>query len=110
MELYLFLTEQAVEQTAELPATLDALTFMWRHLYLEPVYTDCSSVHWKATGMPLVDPVIYTWIPLGDPANIAGQGALEHHWKNLVETALHWNATGETPAIAAYTGTLLEGL
>ena len=24
------------------------------------------------------------------------QGTLEHHWKNLVETAPHWNATAET--------------
>ena len=24
------------------------------------------------------------------------QGTLEHHWKNLVETTPHWNATGET--------------
>ena len=35
---------------------------------------------------------------------------LEHHWKNLVETAPHLTATGETLTIAAYTGTPLEGL
>ena len=70
----------------------------------EPVYTGRSSVRWDATGMLLVDPV-YTGIPLGDPANIAGhtgtpleklswschtempleklwllQPTLEHHW------------------------------
>ena len=66
------------------------------------------SVHWNATGMPLVDPV-YTGIPLGDP-NEYLQGTLEHHWKNLVETAPHWNATGETLTIFAYTGTPLEKL
>ena len=61
--------------------------------YSEPVYTGWSSVHWNATGMPLVDPV-YTGIPLGDPANTC-----RVHWnttgKNLVETAPHWNAIGE---------------
>ena len=60
--------------------------------YPEEVYTDWSSVHWNATGMPLVDPV-YTGIPLGDPANTC---RVEHHWKNLVEAATHWNATRET--------------
>ena len=35
------------------------------------------------------------------------QGTLEHHWKNLVETAPHWNATGEILTIAACTGTPL---
>ena len=54
------------------------------------MYTGCSSVHWNATGMPLIDPV-YT----GQP-NECLQGTLEHHLKNLVETAPHWNATGET--------------
>ena len=38
------------------------------------MYTRWSSVHWKATGVPLVDPV-YTGIPLDDPANIAGYTA-----------------------------------
>ena len=61
--------------------------------YPEPVYTGWSSVHWNATGMPLVDPV-YTGIPLGHPTNTMYlQGTLEHHWKNLVETA----HTGGTP-------------
>ena len=48
--------------------------------YPEPVYTGWSSVHWNATGMPLVDPV-YTGIPLGDPANTC---------------RVHWNTTGKT--------------
>ena len=38
------------------------------------------------------------------------QGSLEHHWKNLIEIAPHWNATGVTLTIAAYTGTPLEGM
>ena len=38
------------------------------------------------------------------------QGTLEHNWKNLVETAPHWNATGEILIIAAYTGTPPQGL
>ena len=37
------------------------------------------------------------------------QGTLEHHWKNLIETAPHWNDTGENLTIAAYIGTPLEG-
>ena len=48
--------------------------------YPEPVYTGWSSVHWNATGMPLVDPV-YTGIPLGAPANTC---------------RVHWNTTGKT--------------
>ena len=35
---------------------------------------------------------------------------LECHWRNLVESAPHWDATGETLTFAAYTGTPLEGL
>ena len=34
---------------------------------------------------------------------------LECHWRNSVESAPHWEATGETN-FAAYTGTPLEGL
>ena len=48
--------------------------------YPEPVHTGWSSVHWNATGMPLVDPV-YTGMPLGDPANTC---------------RVHWNTTGKT--------------
>ena len=56
--------------------------------YPEPVYTGWSSVHWNATGWPSVH-----WDTTGRPSEYL-QGTLEHHWKNLVETALHWNATG----------------
>ena len=35
---------------------------------------------------------------------------LECHWRNLVESTPHWDATGETLTFAAYTGTPLEGL
>ena len=80
--------------------------------YDDPVYT----------GMPLLD-LVYTGIPLGDTSEYL-RGTLEQNWrnaehcslhlnttgKNLVETAPHWNATGETPTIVAYTGTPLEGL
>ena len=57
--------------------------------------------------MPLIDPVD-TGIPLGDPIYL--QGTLEHHWKNLIEIAPHCDSTRETLIIAAYTGTLLDGL
>ena len=73
------------------------------------------------TGLPLVDPV-YTGIPLDDPANTCrytgtpleklswNSPTLECHWRNLVKTTPHWDATGETLTFAAYTGTPLEGL
>ena len=35
---------------------------------------------------------------------------LECHWRNLVESAPHWDANGETLNFTAYTGTPLEGL
>ena len=59
------------------------------------------------TGMPLVDPV-YTGIPLEKLS--WNSPTLECHWRNLVESAPHWDATGETLTFAAYTGTPLEGL
>ena len=74
--------------------------------YPEPVYTGWSSVHWNATRMPPVDPV-YTGIPLGDPRILAGctgtpleklswnSPTLECHWRNLIETVPHWDATGQ---------------
>ena len=89
--------------------------------YPEPVYTGLSSVHWNATGMPLVDPV-YNGIHWATERILAGytgtpleklswnSPTLECHWRNLVESAPHWDATGETLTFAAYTGTPLEGL
>ena len=79
----------------------------FRPPYPEPMYTGWSSVHWNATGMPLVDPV-YTGIPLEKLS--WNSPTLECHWRNLVESAPHWDATGETLTFAAYTGTPLEGL
>ena len=48
--------------------------------------------HWSVTGWPSVH-----WDTTGPPSEYL-QATLEHHWKNVhvVETALHWNATGET--------------
>ena len=37
---------------------------------------------------------VYTGMPL--ECHWLTQCTLEHHWKNLVETAPHWNATGES--------------
>ena len=79
----------------------------WHTPYPEPVYTGWSSVHWNATGMPLVDPV-YTGTPLEKLSWYRPK--VECHWRNLVESAPHWKATGETLTFAAYTGTPLEGL
>ena len=59
----------------------DLAPYWWQSIsYPEPVYTGWSSIHWNATGMPLVDPV-YTGIPLGDTA---------------ITSRVHWNTTGET--------------
>ena len=109
-------------------------TCYWRIPYPEPVYTGWSSVHWNATGMPLIGPVYtgYHWeiqqIFIGytrtllekivetDPYwNATGQtltifAYTGNHWKNLVETVPHWDATEETLTFVAYTGTPLEGL
>ena len=71
--------------------------------------------------MPLVDP-LYTGVPLGHPTNTWGytgtpleklswnSPTLECHWRNLVESAPHWDATGETITFVAYTGIPLERL
>ena len=64
---------------------------------IDPVYT----------GMPLVDPV-YTGMSLEKLS--WNSPTLECQWGNLIETAPHWDATGETLTSAAYTGTPLEGL
>ena len=80
---------------------------------LEPVYTGRSSVRWDATGMLLVDPV-YTGVPLGDPANIAGHtgtplknlveaATLECLWKNSDYCSLRWNTTGWTITAPTHT-------
>ena len=52
------------------------------------------SVHWDTNGRPSKYLL----------------GTLEHYWKNLFESGWHWDATGETLTIEAYTGTPLEGL
>ena len=59
------------------------------------------------TGMSLVDPV-YTGTPLEKLS--WNSSTLECHWRNLIESAPHWDATGETLTFAACTGTPLEGL
>ena len=69
------------------------------------MYTGWSSVYWNATAMPLVDPVYSSNIRW-----FAQWYHGVHHWKNLIDTAPHWDATGETLTFAAYTGTPLEGL
>ena len=74
--------------------------------YPEPVYTGWSSVHWNATGMPLVDPV-YTGTPLEKKLKQPHTGmpleklswirpTLGCHWRNSNFYSIHWNATGGT--------------
>ena len=78
--------------------------------YSEPVYTDWSSVHCHANGMPVVY-AVYTGMPLVYPVytgmSLGGPVSICRVHQN---TALHGNATGETLTIAAYTETPLEGL
>ena len=58
---------------------------------------------------PRPQPPARTPPPPHTPVHVACKmGTLEHHWKNLVQTAPHWNATGETLTITTYTGTLRE--
>ena len=87
--------------------------------YHEPVYTGWSSVHLNATGMPRLTQCTlgYHWATQRILAGYTGtpleklswnSPTLECHWRNLIATAPHWDATGET--FAAYTGTPLDGL
>ena len=67
--------------------------------------TQCTlGYHW-ATQWILAG---YTGTPLEKLSS--NSPTLECHWRNLVEAASRWYATGETLAFAAYTGTPLEGL
>ena len=79
--LYLFLKNRGIRVDEWITLTLSQCTLAG------PVYT----------GMPLE----CHWLT---------QCTLGYHWKNLVETVPHWNATGQTLTFAAYTGTLLEWL
>ena len=84
--------------------------------YPEPVCTGWSSVHWNATGIPLVDPV-YTGVPLGDTANTCrvhwnttGKNSWnsptpECRWRNSNFCSLHWNTTGGTVTAHTHPGT-----
>ena len=71
--------------------------------YFEPVHTGWSSAHWNTTEIPLFGPV-YTGIPLGDPIIFVG------YTGTPLETAPHWNATGETYLKLSHTGMPLEKL
>ena len=75
--------------------------------YHEPVYTGRSSVHLNATGMPRLTQCTlgYHWATqrilagyMGTPLEKLSWNSptLECHWRNLVATAPHWDATGET--------------
>ena len=55
--------------------------------------------HWHATDWLSVD-----CVTTGRPSEYL-QGTLGHHWKNLIETTSHWNATGAAllqPTLALY--------
>ena len=83
--------------------------------------TGWSSVHWNATECPWLTQCTleYHWATERILAGCTGtpleklnwnSPTLKCHWRNLVESAPHWDATGETLTFAAYTGTPLEGL
>ena len=85
-------------------------TYIWLYISLRwhrTLFLSQCTLGPVYTGMPLVDPV-YTGIPLEKFS--WNSPTLECHWRNLVESAPHWDATGETLTFAAYTGTPLEGL
>ena len=67
--------------------------------------TQCTlGYHWATQRIPAG----YTGTP---PEKLSWNSpTLEWHWKNLVKSAPHWDATGETLTFAGYTGTPLEGL
>ena len=68
--------------------------------------SQCTLTATVYTGMPLVDCALwYDWASRRAPTENTGT-LLE----NLVESVPHWNVIGENLAIAAYTGTPLEGL
>ena len=58
-----------------------------------PPFTIHGSLALTLSQCTLAGPV-YTGMPL--ECHWLTQCTLKHHWKNLVETAPHWNATGET--------------
>ena len=66
--------------------------------------TQCTLGYW-ATQRILAG---YTGTPLEKLS--WNNPTLECHWRNLVESAPQWDASGETLNFAAYTGTPLEGL
>ena len=68
-------------------------------LTLRQCTPEAVECHWNPTGWPSVH-----WDTTRWPSKYL-QGTLEHHWKNLIEIAPHWNTTGETLTIATYTGT-----
>ena len=85
--------------TAMFPSYTNGLNINLLNPYTDPV-------HWNATGMPLID-LVYTGIPMGASANIAGYTgtpleklswncpALECH-RRFDHCSLHWNTTGGT--------------
>ena len=68
-------------------------------------FTQCTLWYHWATQRILAG---YTGTPLEKLGS--NSPTLECHWRNLVETAPNWDATGETLTFAAYTGTPLEAL
>ena len=77
--------------------------------YIPLTMSQCTLAGSVYTGMQLE----CHWLPsvhrdtTGWPSEYL-QGTLEHHWKNSVETAPHWNDTGESLTFAPYTGTPLD--
>ena len=71
--------------------------FMEDKFYLSLTLSQCTLAGPVYTGMPLECHWLtqctlgYHWA-----TQRYLQGTLKHHWKNFVETAPHWNATGET--------------
>ena len=98
-----FVTEHVIKYSSGSYLLYALLHLIYNSLTLSQCTLACPVY----TGMPLVDPV-YTGIPLEKLSR--NSPTLECHWRNLVESAPHWDATGETLTFAAYTGTPLAGL
>ena len=65
---------------------------LWRHV-VSQFWSKCHKATLTLSQCTLAGPV-YTGMPL--ECLWLTQCTLGYHWKNLVETAPHWNATGET--------------
>ena len=94
------------------PVSYCLLLLINTHPYTEPVHTGWASVHWNATGIPLVDSLGYHWATKRvlacytgtPPAKLSWNcPTLECRWRSSDYCGLHWNTTEGT--VRAHTHT-----